>query len=127
MAEQNSKFGIERLNSYLNQTEFTVKGRLFYMPYRLDSPYKVEEKEIDIHFIKSKMVGFLRGKNSIAIYHTGFFPEDDFPRLCEYNLIKEDSSKDPEVIEVDHIKILLQNVVFEDHCHKGFGVIINDF
>lgn len=120
-----------------NSKDFIIKGvyKFTFKKY-IRNGYNVhDEKSYDIRFINNDFSGYLYHKKSnvINIYHKGtqesFETNGEFPKLCRYDFTTEDSDDgdlEPDSKSFDHVKIVMEDTIFEDYVHEGFGFILDN-
>jgi hypothetical protein len=85
----------------------------------------------DVVFIRTKKRhGVLRSKNEVIyIHHDGTLTFAENPCVCEYEFEQvrdSDGSKTVDIGSATSVKILLQDVVFEDWVHDGHGFVLQE-
>lgn len=121
--------------THLIQTKerFTVKAKRFNLKYYLRRGYDVLE-EYAVTFIRDEEdIGVLvcPEKKTMKIFHPGTIDAFNpmfgkrhkimFPSFCD---VEFRLKKNPETEKIPHMKLLLQDVVFEDWVHEGHGLLI---
>lgn len=113
--------------------EFTVQCKKFELQKYLRWGYEVTD-EITITFKKSEncigTVENLRG-TCLTVFHNGDIQLFEnrmretllFPIFNKYTFGKP---KNPDLDSINHIKFIMQDEIFEDFVHHGWGIIINN-
>lgn len=120
--EKNSPLGVKYLNEKLQQDIFSVKGRRFkFMDPNLHggTTNECDEKEINITFMKSSGIGFLKQKDDYIVYHTGTLDNKEYPKLYPDILCIVDAP-----VSASSLKIAF-HIVMISHLIVADGVIIN--
>lgn len=123
--------GIKILDSLLELETFTVLATKFRLRESPSDGYDIDG-EVVVTFRKSKKkYGILKNddESRIWIYHNGIMGlNGDFPRLCPYIFLKrsKDSEEGPDIDAINHVKILFNDIVFEDFVHDASGIIISN-